>query len=239
MKEGIGMKKGLILTIEGSDGCGKKTQTELLLNYLLSLGYQTMLVDYPRYKEWHGIFCQKYLKEKVFGDSLENEEEIYAVCNFYAMDRFASYRLEWKEFYESGGIVILDRYATANMVHQAAKYDSIKKKKELISYLEDIEYGKTYRIPRPDLVMFLNLPWNIAEILKKERAAKENKPQDLYEDNPEFMKKSYYNGLWVAQTYGWQIIDCANEMEDYIRLPEEIAKMIQSAASHYLPATGK
>lgn len=119
--------KGKLIVLEGIDGSGKETQSNLLEKKLKEKGREVMHISFPDYESPSSALVKMYLK----GDFGKNPEDVnpYAASLFYAVDRFASYRMKWKDFYEKGGIVIADRYTTSNMVHQMTKYeDEVKEK---------------------------------------------------------------------------------------------------------------
>lgn len=65
----------------------------------------------------------------------------YIVSTFYAVDRYASYKKVYEQFYKDGGIVIADRYVTANIVHQAGKIKDTKEKEKFLNWLWDFEFN--------------------------------------------------------------------------------------------------
>lgn len=66
----------------------------------------------------------------------------YPVSTMFAIDRYASYKMDWESFYNAGGIIVTDRYTTSNMVHQASKIENIDEKSKYLGWLEDLEYNK-------------------------------------------------------------------------------------------------
>ena len=108
--------KGKLFIIEGGDGSGKATQTRLLTEHLQRDGYDVKSVSYPDYDSNSSALVKMYLR----GDFGSDADAVnpYAASAFFAVDRFASYQMKWKAFYEQGGIVIADRYTTSNMLYQ-------------------------------------------------------------------------------------------------------------------------
>lgn len=131
--------KGKLIVLEGIDGSGKETQSNLLEKKLKEKGREVMHISFPDYESPSSALVKMYLK----GDFGKNPEDVnpYAASLFYAVDRFASYRMKWKDFYEKGGIVIADRYTTSNMVHQMTKYEDEVKRKDFLSWLEKRNTG--------------------------------------------------------------------------------------------------
>lgn len=204
------MKGRLIVIESGSDGSGKATQSQMLFDSLDREGYKVKKVEFPNYKSDSSALVKMYLN----GDFSSNAEEVnaYAASTFYAVDRFASYKMEWEEFYKSGGIVIADRYTTSNMVHQASKIDSSKKRDEFLDWIWNLEY-ELYGLPEPDCVIFLDMPPMYSNKLIKDRHNKftGSEKKDIHESNYEYMKKCYNNSLYVADKYNWNKINCIKD----------------------------
>ncbi|GAA0179716.1 thymidylate kinase [Clostridium sediminicola] len=201
--------KGKLIIIEATDGAGKKTQSDLLYKRLLDEGNKIKKIEFPNYKDSSSALVKMYLNGE-FGTK-PGDVNAYVASTFYAVDRFASYKREWKEFYENGGIILADRYTTANMVHQASKMDNIKEKEDFLQWLCDFEFGK-FGLPQPDCVVFLNMPPENSQQLMKNRKNKINgeEEKDIHEKDKEYLVKSYETACYVAQKYNWLKIDCVD-----------------------------
>ena len=140
--------KGKLIIIEGSDGSGKATQTKKLYDRLEAENYKIKKVEFPNYNSESSALVKMYLR----GDFGKNATDVdpYVCSTFYAVDRYASFKTGWEEFYNNGGIIICDRYTTSNMVHQASKIDESERDKYL-DWLNDLEFN-LYKIPKPDCV---------------------------------------------------------------------------------------
>ena len=200
------MKGKLIIIESGSDASGKATQTKKLFNRLEQDGYKVKKVEYPNYKSESSALVKMYLN----GDFGKNAEDVdpYGACTFFAADRYASFKTEWEEFYNNGGIIIADRYTTSNMVHQASKMDENERDK-FINWLFDYEFN-LYKIPEPDCVVFLNVPIEYSKKLMENRKNKftgEDK-KDIHESDISYLSKSYENSLYIANKYNWNKINC-------------------------------
>ncbi|MBQ7025392.1 MAG: thymidylate kinase, partial [Peptococcaceae bacterium] len=106
---------GKLYVIEGVDGSGKATQTELLYQALLAQGKNVRKVSFPDYDSPSSSLIKMYLNGE-FGTDPQ-DVNAFATSVFFAVDRFASFRKDWKTFYDEGGIIIADRYVTSNLVH--------------------------------------------------------------------------------------------------------------------------
>ena len=199
----------LIIIESGSDSSGKATQSEKLYNRLKLKGYKVRKIEFPNYKSDSSALVKMYLN----GDFGKNPEDVdpYIASTFYAVDRYASYKTEWEEFYKSGGIIIADRFTTSNMVHQAAKIKGEDKDK-FLDWLWHLEFDM-YKLPIPYKVVFLDMPPALSLELMKGR---ENKitggmKKDIHESNEEYLINSYNNALYIAGKYKWDIISCVDD----------------------------
>ena len=145
---------GKIIVIEGLDGSGKQTQSEKLFDRLKAEGKNIMKLAYPRYDNPSSSLVKMYLSGE-FGKNA-NDVNPYIESTFYAVDRYATYKTEYEEFFTSGGIIIADRYVTSNMVHQGCKIKDMEKRIEYLDWLVDYEYNM-FKIPRPTEVFFLDI----------------------------------------------------------------------------------
>lgn len=166
-----------------------------------------------------------------FGNKPE-DVNAYVASTFFAIDRFASYNKEWKDFYDNGGIIISDRYTTSNMVHQAVKMDEEEKDKYL-DWLYNLEFN-LYKLPVPDCVMFLDVLPEISQKLMKDRNNKftGEKEKDIHENNKDYLAKSYYNSLEIAEKYNWDKIKCNDG--DNLKTIEEIHEEIYKKLKIYI-----
>ncbi|MDR0879603.1 MAG: thymidylate kinase [Clostridioides sp.] len=201
------MKGKLIIIESGTDASGKETQSEKLYTRLKAEGYKIKKVQYPNYDSESSALVKMYLR----GDMGKDAECVdpYIASTFFAVDRYASFKIEWEKFYNEGGIIIADRYTTSNMVHQASKMDKDDREKYL-DWLDDYEYNM-YGLPRPDAVIFLDVPVDVSERLMADRdkytGGEEKK--DIHESDREYLRKCYDNSLDIASKYGWSMVDCA------------------------------
>lgn len=209
--------KGKLIVLEGIDGSGKATQSKLL-KQALEEKYKVMQVTFPDYSSESSSLVKMYLNGD-FGTSPKDVNP-YAASMFYAIDRFASFKMKWKKFYNSGGIVIADRYTTSNMVHQMTKYEDQKEREKFLNWLEKTEY-EIFELPKPDVVILLDVPMKISEKLVKERA-KLGGSMDIHEKHIEYLYKCYESYQWLCEKYKWEKISCTNKNK--LKKIEEIAK---------------
>jgi len=216
------MHKGKFIVIDGTDGSGKATQVDLLAKKLKKEGYTVKIVDFPEYyKNFFGKFIGHCLSEQYF-NFVNVHPKIASVL--YAADRFQS-KNEIEGWLAKGYIVIANRYVSANQIHQGGKIVNAKKRQAFIEWLDEMEY-KVFKIPRPNVVLYLNL--SIPYILKliKERNKKGTraylgKKKDIVEGNIKYLTNSQKSAVWLAKTQKNYIqIDCAPK--NILRTREDI-----------------
>ena len=110
---------GKLIVFEGTDGSGKATQSRLLCSRLETEGVPFRKIDFPRYGKPSAAMVQEYLSGNL--GKKPGDVNAYAASIFFSMDRYASYKQDWGDFYKAGGLVVADRYTTSNAVHQASK----------------------------------------------------------------------------------------------------------------------
>ncbi len=222
---------GKLIVIEGVDASGKATQTEKLYNRLLGEGYHTRQISFPDYNSDFSVPVKRYLA----GDLGKNAEDVspYAASLFYAIDRYASYKRDWGAFYRVGGVLVADRYVTSNLVHQGAKIKGDKQ--AFIQWLSELEYEKL-ELPKPDLVLFLDMPPACARRLMANRANKITGEQqkDIHERDPQHLDRAYNSAMEVASVAGWQIVSCARgeEIRSIDEIGEEIYQLVKMNIEH-------
>jgi len=203
---------GKLIVIEGTDGSGKATQSQRLLSRLEKEGFLTAYSDFPRYGEKSAGMVENYLNGK-YGSSA-NDVDPKVASIFYAIDRYYA-SFEIRKNLGEGRIVVCNRYVSTNMGHQGGKIDDKVRRKEYIDWLEDLEYN-LFRIPRPDLTLFLYVPYLIAQKLVDNKAKREyigDRKRDIHEADSEHLRKAQLAYLDVAKEKGWKIIDCTQGEE--------------------------
>lgn len=201
---------GTLIILEGGDGSGKATQSKLLVERLQAEGHSVMSVTFPDYDSDSSALVKMYLA----GDFGKEPGDVnpFVASTFYAVDRFASFRIKWREFYEAGGIVVADRYTTSNMVHQMVKYDDKAERKAFLDWLERLEYDQ-FGLPRPDLVCLLDVPLAVTEALMKERLYKTGgQTGDIHEKDKAYLQRCHEAYDELVSRYGWQLIECTEDM---------------------------
>lgn len=224
------MSKGKLITIEAGDGSGKATQTKALYDRLLAEGYQVLKVEYPDYQSESSALVRMYLGGE-FGQQAENVSA-YGASAFFAVDRYASYLLKWRQAYESGWIILADRYTTSNMVHQAVKLKDSAEREEFLSWLWDFEFGRL-QLPVPDRVVYLDMPPEISDRLINSRAAKDSsRKKDIHEKDTSYLHHCHRAYNEVAEKYGWVKISCVQQGN--LRTVQDIHEDVYQAVKEIL-----
>ena len=215
---------GKLIVIEGTDGSGKSTQFRLLTDRLESEQVKFQKLVFPQYSEPSSALIRMYLGGE-FGKS-PSDVNAYAASAFYSVDRYASYRKVWGKWYEAGGLVVSDRYTTSNAVHQASK-EPEDKREDFLNWLYDFEYDKL-GLPRPDLVIYLDVPTDFTEKMLRHRENETHTQADIHEQDTQYLATCRRMGRAAAAHYGWTVIRCVRDgamrsMED---IHEEIYRHV-------------
>ena len=216
---------GKLIVLEGTDGSGKSTQFRCLTEHLARDGKQFKRLVFPQYSEPSSALIRMYLAGE-FGDK-PSDVNGYAASAFYAVDRYASYKKDWGNWYESGGLILSDRYTTSNAVHQASK-EPEEKREAFLQWLYDLEYDKL-GLPKPDLVIYLDVPTDFTEKLLRHREADTNTKADIHEKDTRYLATCRETGRAAAAYYGWQVIHCVRDgaMRSIEDIHQEIYNLVK------------
>ncbi len=221
-------KKGRLIVIDGSDGSGKATQTELLVQKLKKSGTRVCTLDFPQYENnLFGTLIGRCITGK-HGDFLTLDPYITSVL--YAADRFES-SVRITEWLNAGITVVLDRYVSANQIHQGGKISDPHKRREFLAWLDRMEYD-VFRLPRPHLVIYLDVPFATSMQLlahaQQKKKYLEDGDIDLVEQNESYLRNARNSALWLARHQkGWHRIQCTKEI-DQLRTIEDIHEEVMS-----------
>lgn len=218
---------GTLIVIEGLDGSGKATQTALLAKALATAGKNVRQITFPDYESDSSALVKMYLSGK-FG-SKPDDVNAYAASTLYSVDRFASFKTNWGEFYQNGGIIIADRYTTSNAVHQCSKLPQ-EQWDAFLDWLFDFEYNKI-GIPAPKRVIYLQVDPAVSQKLMTNRYKGDEAQKDIHEKNLEYLSRSKQAASYCASHLGWAKVECCQQEAmrsveeihtDVLRLAEEI-----------------
>lgn len=218
------MSKGKLIVIEGTDCSGKQTQTECLVNNLKKLGIKSVSFSFPNYASPTGkIIGDSYLGKNnpsLFTEGIENVDPKISSL-YYAADR--AYNIDIiKDFLNNGYIVILNRYVESNMAFQGGKIKNIKSRNMMYEWLDNLEFV-LLDLPRPDMVIFLYLPYEHVCLLKEKRGKSTN-------ENILRMAEIAY--IELSSIYEYQKINCLNNNQ--LRSIEDISDEILLKVKKFL-----
>jgi len=207
------MKKGLFIVLDGNDGSGKATQAKLLEQYFSGKGIDAEKVDFPAYdRNFFGAFIGECLAGH-HGDFVTMDPKVASVL--YAADRFES-SMKIRQLLNAGTIVIADRYASSNQIHQGGKIKDPAEREAFLLWLERMEY-EVFGIPRPNAVLYLRVPLEVSlELLQEKRAVKSNVlaegEKDTVESDTEYLQNSITTAEWLLESQkDWKGIECMSE----------------------------
>lgn len=214
------MNMGKLIVLEGTDGSGKSTQFQLLKQRLEREGTAFRTIEFPRYQEPSSALIRMYLDGE-FGRN-PGDVNAYAASTFYAVDRYASFRMDWGAYYKQGGLLLSDRYTSSNAVHQASKLRE-PMRPDFYRWLYDLEFVR-FGLPVPDLVIYLDMPTELSEALLRKRENDTHTHADIHEQDLDYLRVCRNTGLEAAAFYGWRVISCARN--GALRSPEDIHEEI-------------
>lgn len=215
---------GKLIVLEGTDGSGKSTQFRLMAQRLTEEKVEFRRLVFPRYEKESSALIRMYLGGE-FGTK-PSDVNAYAASAFYAVDRYASYKQDWGQWYEDGGLILSDRYTTSNAVHQASK-ETGESRDTFLKWLYEFEYDKL-GLPRPDLTIYLDVPTDFTEKLMRHREQDTGTKADIHEQDTEYLNTCRRTGRAAAEFYGWTVIDCVKDgqMRSIEDIHEEIYKHV-------------
>ena len=220
-------KKGKLIVLDGTDGSGKATQTKLLVSRLKKEGYRVKAFDFPQYEN---NFFGKFIGECQtcqYGDFVSLNPHIASVL--YAADRFES-KLSLEKWLKAGYVVVLDRYVSSNQIHQGGKITDAQSRKKFLEWLDTMEF-KIFGLPRPDIILYLDVPIAITQKLLKLKGQTEKKvylkggKKDVVENDVRYLSDSRESALKLVKKQNhWLRINCIKRDEMLSR--EIIAELV-------------
>ena len=220
---------GKLIVFEGTDGSGKSTQFARLCRRLEQEGKAFQRLIFPQYDKPSSALLRMYLNGE-FGSHPEDVNP-YAASTFYAVDRYASWKQVWGEYYRQGGLVLADRYTTSNAVHQACKLPE-QEWEAFFRWLEDFEFEKL-GLPRPDAVVYLDMPTDRAVSLLRAREAATHTKADIHEVDTDYLALCRRTALRAADYLGWHRVACAGA-DGQVRSIEDISREIEEILAPFL-----
>lgn len=219
---------GKLIVIEGLDGSGKSTQIEIIKNNLDDKKINYKQIKLPDYEDPSSTLVRMYLN----GDFGTKPDDVnaFAASSFYAVDRYANFKRHWKDEYEKGYVILADRYTTSNCVHQCSKLPQ-QEWDDYIEWLYNYEFNQL-GIPKPDLVIFLDMDPAISQRLMSSRYNGDENKKDIHEKDTEYLAKCREAAFYSAEKLGWKVVKCYDKDK---ALPiEEISEIIKGFTDEVL-----
>lgn len=217
---------GKLIVIEGTDGSGKSTQFRLLTQRMSQENIEFQNLVFPQYSEESSALIRMYLGGE-FGRA-PSDVNAYAASAFYAVDRYASFKKVWGDYYKKGGLILSDRYTTSNAVHQASK-EPEDQQESFLKWLYEFEYDKL-GLPSPDLTIYLDVPTDFTEKLMRSREAATNTHADIHEQDMQYLSTCRRMGKKAAAYYNWTVVECVRDgkMRTIEDIHQEIYRLVRT-----------
>ena len=213
---------GRLIVLDGLDGSGKSTQLLRMQEYFAEQNIDYRQISFPDYEQPSSALVSMYLRGE-FGTSAD-AVNAYAASSFYAVDRYASYKKFWQEDYEADRLILAARYTTSNAIHQMGKLPKTEWDAYL-NWLQEYEYG-LLGLPKPDTVIFLDMPLEISQQLLSSRYEGDETKKDIHERDLQYLRICRESALYAAGAMNWSVISCGENGKPLPR--EEITKRIVS-----------
>ena len=212
---------GRFIAIDGLDGSGKGTQTDILVERLMSEGKKVRVLSFPMYENDSSLFARMYLDGKLGKNP--SDTNAYTASMFFACDRYISYKTDWiNDISDPDTYVIANRYTSANAVHQLSKLPE-EEWEGFLSWLWDFEFKKL-GLPMPDDIVYLEVHPDVSLSLVKSRSEETGRKIDIHENDTAYMFKCYDAALYVSKALDWVQISCVKDGK--MRTREDVAEEI-------------
>lgn len=226
---------GKIIVIDGLDGSGKATQTELVYKYLKEQGYNVHKLSFPCYESKSSEAVKMYLSGEIGVDAKELNP--YMCSSFYAIDRAIQYKKTYEKILEDERAIILcDRYLSANIIHQGSKIKDKEEREKFFRWVYEYEVG-LMGIPKDDLTIYLDVPVEVSQELITIRYNQNEDLKDIHENNIQYLKDCYECAQDAIEImpklgYNWRKVSCVGDRG--LRGIEEIYKDIIEVVKEYI-----
>lgn len=218
---------GKLIVIDGLDGSGKSTQFDILKE-TLSGKYSVKAISFPDYDNPSSSLVKMYLNGELSADA--SGVNAYAASSFYAVDRYASYKMFWEENYKNGDLIFASRYVSSNAIHQMVKLPE-NEWDGYLQWLSDYEYAKL-GLPEPNLVIFLDMPTDISQKLLSARYNGDESRKDIHESDLQYLRACRRSALYAAEKLGWRVVECSDGEKPLA--VEEISKKLLNIVNEVL-----
>lgn len=190
---------GRFIAIEGGDGSGKGTHSELLLQHMIGLGLSATKISFPRYGNDSAYYVEKYLNG-AYGKANDVPADLGVLP--YAIDRYAASADLRMALSTEKSVVIADRYMASNLAHQGSKIDDAEDRHLFYERTKVTEYG-VLGIPKPDMTIVLVMPTEHMQSNVDKKAARDytSLKRDIHEADADHLEKAKSNFEELCRLY--------------------------------------
>lgn len=200
--------KHTIISIEGTDGSGKRTQSENLHKYFIDNGKESILLSFPNYDSPSSSPVKMYLGGE-FGDKATCLDA-YQGSSLYAVDRLCTMKKLINEL-SKPTYIILDRYVQSNMIHQAGKIKDSAELDKFLDWVDNHEFD-ILKLPRANKVLFLDVPPAVSTKIAQARTEqKTGNKKDIHEKDTKHLEDAYRSAHYVAKKFNWEVVNCLDK----------------------------
>ena len=230
-------KRGRLIVLDGADGAGKATQTALLVARLKKEKKRVKALQFPQYQD--NLFG-RLISECLAGDHGDFAKlSPYIASTLYAADRFET-KKKLEGWLKQGYTIILDRYVSANQIHQGGKITDTKERKKFLKWLDDMEFG-VFGLPRPEVILYLDVPYEISYQLLNDKALQKEKQKeylkkgkrDMVETDEKYLRDSRVSAVKMVQSSNqWERIPCTKK--GMLLSREEVHELVWETVKKYI-----
>jgi len=206
----------VLIAVEGVDGAGKRTLTQVLRAELQAAQMSVASLSFPRYGR---SISADLAAEALHGEHGDLSESVYAMAALFALDR-AGAIADIAELRRTHDVLILDRYVASNAAYSAARLHQ-DPTGPVVDWVYRLEFDRL-GLPKPDYQLLLDVSPELAAQRAQHRAATEaGRDRDAYERDDGLQRRTgeVYAGLAAAQWGGpWQTLGPAADVTDVVAM---------------------
>ncbi|MDR0462182.1 MAG: deoxynucleoside kinase [Christensenellaceae bacterium] len=216
--------KHTLISVEGTDGCGKKTHIQNLHEYFKKQGKEVIIASFPNYQSPSSGPVKMYLGGEVGSNAMCLDA--YQASTLYAVDRLCTMK-QIMSTLDRPTVILFDRYVQSNMIHQAGKIENKKQRDKFLKWVDNFEFN-VLKLPRPNKIIFLNVPPQISiEIAQQRTTQKNGKDVDIHENDSDHLRHAYEAATYVAKKFKWTVINLATDDDTFDSVEANFEKILK------------